>query len=121
MERFGRPRPDTRPLVVGLIDEIRGVDDERVSFPAADRVAEPLTDVAVRTTIDGDDPSIAVLLVKDRHVSRALHDLIESTVGTLPHHAGDAVGQAAFPGVRIQIRFIWSDAVTSGRTRVGFL
>ena len=84
------------------------------------RVAEPLADVSVRTSVDGDDAAVAVLLVKNRHVAGALHDTVVAAVGALPHHSRDAVGQAAFAGIRIQVGLERSDSVPGCRACLRF-
>src|SRR5262245_6013447 len=62
---------ETRPAV-----EVDGVDDQRVAFPVADRIAEPRGDaVAVLTAVDGDDVEPGILLEQKREVLVALHDL----------------------------------------------
>ena len=53
VQRLGRPRPDVRPLVVGPVEEVRRVDDQRIAFPTADRIAKPLPDVSVRRPSTG--------------------------------------------------------------------
>ena len=54
----------SRPLVVGAIDELRGIDDQRVALPLPYGVAEPLPDAPVRTPVGGDDPPVQGLLVR---------------------------------------------------------
>src|SRR5262245_4607103 len=49
-----------RPAEAGLIVEVCRFDDQRITFPAADRVAEPAPDVLgpVRRPIEIDDPHV---------------------------------------------------------------
>ena len=68
-----------RALEVDLRREVRDVDDQRVAFPVAARVAEPLPDRRreVRALLDRDDalPPLALAdVVEDRHGSGRLHD-----------------------------------------------
>ena len=69
----------------------------------------------MRAPVHRDDAPVAVLLVEDRHEARALHDAVVAAVRALPHHRRDAVGQAAFAGVRVEERLVGSDAVARAR------
>ena len=73
----------------------------------------------MRTPVHRDDAAVAVLLVKNRHVSGTLHDPVVAAVGTLPHHSRHAVGQAAFAGIRVQVRLERTDSVAGRRARLG--
>jgi len=55
--------------------EIRGVDDERVALPPAARVARPLRERAVWTTVSRDDARVVNHLVQQHDVIRMLNDL----------------------------------------------
>ncbi len=124
VQRLGRARPDVRPLVIGPVQEVRRVDDQRVAFPTTDRIAKPLADdpvLAPPPSTGMTMTAIAVFLVQDRDESRTLHDSIVAAVGPLPHHARHSVGQAALPGIWIQIGLEGSDSVASGGARLRFL
>ena len=92
---------------------------KRVALPPADGVAEPLPDASVCAPVDGDDAPVAVFLVEDRDVARTLHDPVVAAVGALPHQCRDAVGQAAFAGIRIEVRLERPDAVARAGARLG--
>ena len=66
-------RPVRRADAVG---EIRRLDDERVAFPVAARVAHVLPDVRadVRTAVERDDARVVDHLVADDDLVRCLHD-----------------------------------------------
>src|SRR6202043_2305000 len=68
--------------------EIGRVDHERIALPMAVRVSLPLTDVLrdVRATVCGNDACGMVNLVKEGHVSRALHNLEQVTLAGRGKH-----------------------------------
>ncbi len=78
----------------------------------ADGVAEPLGYIPVRAAVHRDDPPVAILLVQDRDVARALHDAVVAAVRPLPHQRRHAVGQTTLTRIGIQIRLVRTDAVT---------
>src|SRR5438132_11624479 len=59
------------------IREIGGVDYQRIAFPMADRVAQPLADVLgqMGTPIQGNEADVVDLLGFNGHVSGTLYDL----------------------------------------------
>src|ERR1700730_17347307 len=64
---------------VALRREIGDVDDQRITLPAATRVAEPLTDGwrKMRAPVHGDDalpPLPLANIVEDRHRAGVIHD-----------------------------------------------
>src|SRR5713101_6595201 len=59
----------------GLTQEVRGVNDQRLAFPMAPRVAHPLAQLAVRTAIQRNDPRVVNHLVKDHDVLTCLEQL----------------------------------------------
>ena len=99
VERIGSdaaPTFDEMQVLPGAFEvrpvaEIRGVDHQRVALPMATRVAQPLADVLIEmpSPIERDDAGLVHLLLKNRHVSRSLHDLIVVVVpGRDPRQRG---------------------------------
>ena len=85
-------KPERRVLV-----KIRGLDHERIAFPVAARVAQPLPDTRadVRTPVEVNEPHLVNLLMQNRHESRRLRDLVVVVVpGRQRRHA--VVQDAAF-------------------------
>ena len=77
--------------------EVRRLDDERVAFPVA-AARRPCTCGCVRrvrAAVERDDARFVNHLVADRHVARALHDLVRVAVDGRHHRAGHAAGDAA--------------------------
>ena len=62
---------------VGLVSQVRGLDDQRVAFPVASRVAEVLPNVVVRmwSAVELDDSGLVNHFVRDRESVRALRDV----------------------------------------------
>src|SRR6185436_13509399 len=80
---------------VGLGREVCRVDDEGVTFPPADRVAQPVPDGRRwMLPVDADDSRIVDQLGKDHHVLRRLHDLIEVLAEDVWHERWSRVRRA---------------------------
>src|SRR5262245_33413751 len=72
-----------RALIIGLRAEVGHVDDERVAFPAATRVAVPLADAGRQMWPPVHDdvalPALALPhIIEDRDTTRRLHDAAEA-------------------------------------------
>ena len=70
------------PLDPALVVEADDVDDERVAFPLADRVAVPRRvlrlDRVVRTAVDRDHAERVAILVHEDQLGRGLDDPLEA-------------------------------------------
>ena len=66
----------------GLIGVIGGLDDQRVAFPVAARIAHVLADVGahVRAAVERDHAALMDHFVAEHHVSGRLHDLVAVVV-----------------------------------------
>ena len=71
VKRSTSARVGRRALQARLAAEVDRLDDERVAFPAAARVARPLAKLGVRTAVGRDDAGVVHHLVDDHHVARA--------------------------------------------------
>src|SRR5207244_2172119 len=79
---------------IGAIREIRGIDHQRITFPMSYRIPLPQPDVLrnVGTAVGGDDAGGVVRLVKQRYVSRPLHNLQQvAFIGSWSHRTSSAV------------------------------
>ena len=85
-----------RSSELALLREIRRLDDQRVAFPAASRVAVPELDVLVhvRTAVHRDDARIVRHLAEEHHALRRLDDLVVVVVAGA--HLRHAEVDAAF-------------------------
>ncbi len=72
-------------LQARLATEVDCLDDERVAFPAAARVAGPLAQRGMRSAVGRDDAGVVHHLVDDHHVSGGLHNLQVVVVGARGH------------------------------------
>src|SRR5439155_7210276 len=109
---------------IGAIREIRGVDDQRITLPMSYRVPLPQPDVLrnVRTAVGGDDAGGVVRLVKQRHVSRPLHNLQQvAFIGSGQHRNSSPVPYDATLASRpVQIAVEFVPFVFRGDFRVSF-
>ena len=80
-----------------LIGEVRRLDDQRVAFPVAARVAHVLADLRadVRPSIERNDAGVVHHLVADRHFVRRLHDPVAVAVDDREDRSDDAARDAA--------------------------
>src|SRR5205814_9426548 len=78
-----------RSAVGGLILEVGRLDDQRLAFPMAARVAHVGADALanVRARIDGNDAGLVNHLVANRDEAGALVDLIGAAVDRRHHRA----------------------------------
>ena len=100
------------------VEEVGRLDDQRIALPMTDGIAEPLLDVAVWAAVDGNNSSIAVFLVQDRHEAGTLHDAVMSAIRSLPHERRHAIGQATLTRVGVEIRLVRADAVARAGPRL---
>src|SRR5262249_52873172 len=86
-ETFNEMQVLSRTSEVRFVGKIRGVDDERISFPMSTRVSHPLLDSLwkMRSSIHRNDARVVDLLVKDDDVSRCLYQLIVIVVAGRRH------------------------------------
>src|SRR5437764_1230339 len=105
-----------------LVVEVDRVDDERVAFPMADRIAEPRRDaVSVRTAVDRNHREPRVLLEEEREVLVALHDLHRLGRIDGPRHAEWQAGAGVIAFGRV-VRFPFGFAPRGEwKLRVAFL
>src|SRR5262245_6997133 len=94
-----------RPLKVCLIREVGRVDDQGVTIPAADRVAEPLTHMGrkVGASVERDVPVGAApmsVLVVDGYPSWRLHEPAERPGAS---HEGQTDATTAVGGTILRI------------------
>ena len=75
-EAFDQPQRLARSPEVGLVREVRHLDNQRVAFPVTAGVTQILTDTLadVRTSIHGNDARLVDHLVRDDDEARALND-----------------------------------------------
>ena len=99
--------------------EVGGLDDQRVAFPAADRIAHPRPDVLRQVlAADADDARVVDHLHQDHHVIRRLHDLEVVVVEVIRHERrGRPERQQAALGERPELGVIVlaAAAITSWR------
>src|SRR5689334_12142557 len=75
-----------RSLELRLVGEIGGVDDQRVTFPMANGIAEPLANIRWRMrAVDADNANVVDHLNENQYVIRSLHDLIVVVVEHRKH------------------------------------
>ena len=74
-------------VVAVAVGKVRGLDHERVAFPAADRIAQPLPDRGweVRPTVEVDDARVVDHLGVDDEGVRRLNELIVAVVRIRQH------------------------------------
>ena len=95
----GMPSPPRSPTTQVLPVKFLHVDDQRVAFPAADRVAHPQLDVrsGMRAAVQADDAIEMIVLVEDHHLAGRLLDLpavvvaVERAARRTRRQAADAV------------------------------
>ena len=92
-----------RAAIAGVLREVRDVDDERVAFPVAARVAEIRADRRreVRPAVERDDARVVDHLVANRDVARALHDLRRVVVDRRENHMREPARDAAIVSIEI--------------------
>src|SRR5258708_5693263 len=106
MRRRARGPPRVLPFLLAAVSELDCVDNQRVAFPVAASVAQPLRDAGVGARVQGDDRVLVVVLVQDRDVIPRLEDLVVIVVAAvIDLHA---VGDAAFAGVHVGVGVVWT-------------
>ena len=79
MQRVGWGSPDlVKPVVLPSVNEVRGLDDERIALPVAANISIPLTDIRVdmRPRVDWNDATLAKHLVENHDVVCRLDNLM---------------------------------------------
>ena len=110
-----------------LVREVRGHDDELVTFPSRARVTQILSDALtdVRASIGVDDPRVVDHLVAERHHARRLHDTVAVAVDDAKDGADDAARDAAIVERevlgRIEGTLTERTAIARGTALLGFL
>src|SRR6185503_18202546 len=86
--------------------EVRGLDDERLAFPVAARIAHVEADAGagVRPAIERDHARLVNHLVPNRDEARALHDLERVAVGAGQHRPREPACDAAI----VQTEILWA-------------